>query len=97
MGLDLEKSCRTDSDDHISQMELDVAIALCFVCVQVARRLYECLFVSVFSQDGRMHILPYALGLYYYTALGPTALLHLSSGTAVSESVYTNALDTDRG
>lgn len=31
-----------------------------------------------------MHILHYILGLYFYTAIGPTATLHLQAGKLVS-------------
>ena len=72
-GVDLHRH-----NDGVSQREVDVAMVLLLVCVQVSRRLYECLCVSVFSES-RMHILHYVLGMYFYTALGPTALLHLTT------------------
>ncbi len=82
VGVDLELACRSETaGGGITQKQFDVAVVLCLVCVQVARRLYECLFVSVFSPDGSMHVLHYIMGLYFYSALGPTALLHLTSGT----------------
>ena len=54
----------------------EVLLALILICCQVVRRLYECVWVNVFS-DSNMHIAHYILGLYFYTALGPTALVHL--------------------
>ena len=32
-----------------------------------------------------MHIVHYVLGLYFYTAVGPTALLHLNSGVIIED------------
>lgn len=61
------------------QHHFNVFLVLLLLCVQVSRRLYECLYVSVFSTS-RMHAVHYLLGLYFYTAVGPTALLHLKSG-----------------
>ena len=68
--------------DGVSQYHFNVFLILLLLCVQVSRRLYECLYVSVFSSS-RMHIVHYVLGLYFYTAIGLTALLHLNSGTMV--------------
>ena len=67
---------------EVSQHHFNVFIVLLLLCVQVSRRLYECLYVSVFSTS-RMHIVHYLLGLYFYTAVGPTALLHLNSGVII--------------
>lgn len=86
-GVDLQLSCRTEEGGGgaVSQKQFDVALVLCLVCAQMMRRLYECVFVSVFSPSGRMHVLHYVLGIYFYTALGPTALLHLRHGTGASD------------
>ena len=67
---------------EVSQYHFNVFFVLLLLCVQVSRRLYECLYVSVFS-NSRMHIVHYVLGLYFYAAVGPTALLHLSAGMMV--------------
>ena len=64
---------------ELSQCHFDVWLVLALVCMQVTRRLYECLFVSVFS-DSKMSILHYILGVYFYSCVGLTALLHLGSG-----------------
>ena len=64
---------------EVGQYHFNVFLVLLLLCVQVTRRLYECLFVTVFSSS-RMHIVHYVLGLYFYTAVGLTALLHLQSG-----------------
>lgn len=74
-GLDMERKC---SQMSFTQEIFDTLVVLILVCVQVFRRLYESLCVSVFS-DAKMHVLHYILGIYFYTALGPTALLHLHS------------------
>ena len=67
---------------EVSQYHFNVFVVLLLLCVQVSRRLYECLYVSVFSTS-RMHVVHYVLGLYFYTAVGLTALLHLNSGMEV--------------
>ena len=64
---------------EVGQYHFNVFLVVLLLCVQVTRRLYECLFVTVFSSS-RMHIVHYVLGLYFYTAVGLTALLHLQSG-----------------
>ena len=74
-GISLEDVCL----EGVSQCRFDVLIVLMLICIQVSRRLYESLFVSVFS-DSKMHLLHLLLGLYFYTSLGPTALLHLEQG-----------------
>ena len=74
-GMDLEDVCL----EGVTQRQFDVLAVLILICIQVSRRLYECCFVSVFS-GSKMHLLHLLLGLYFYTSLGPTALLHLDLG-----------------
>lgn len=62
---------------------VEVLLVLVMVCCQVTRRLYECLFVSVFSESS-MHVIHYLLGFFFYTALGPTALQHLHGETGLA-------------
>lgn len=73
-GLPIEEECRAPG---LTQQYFDTLVAMALLCLQVSRRLYECLFVSVFSKS-KMHFLHYVLGIYFYTALGPTALLHIA-------------------
>ena len=73
-GLPIEEECRAPG---LTQQHFDTLVAMALLCLQVSRRLYECLFVSVFSKS-KMHFLHYVLGIYFYTALGPTALLHIA-------------------
>ena len=73
-GLHVEEECHTPG---LTQQHFDTLMAMALICLQVSRRLYECLFVSVFSKS-KMHFLHYVLGIYFYTALGPTALLHIA-------------------
>ena len=75
-GIDLKEICL----EGMTQRQFDVLIVLLLVCIQVSRRLYECLFVSVFSATGKMHVIHLLLGLFFYTSLGPTALMHLKPG-----------------
>ena len=60
-----------------SQRHMDVIVVLSMLIVQVIRRLYECLYVTVFS-DARIHLVHYILGLCFYPAAALTALLHLN-------------------
>ncbi len=64
---------------HLTRAHFEVWLVLFLVCLQVSRRLYECLFVNVFSNN-KMGLAHYILGLYFYTSVGLTALLHLDSG-----------------
>lgn len=50
-----------------------VTIAICLILIQVYRRLYECAFVSVYSES-TMSILVYLIGCFFYIAIGPTIL-----------------------
>lgn len=60
----------------MQQQHVDTAVVLSMLSVQVTRRLYECLFISVFS-DARIHFLHYVLGMFFYPAAALTTLLHL--------------------
>lgn len=69
----LHRQCRSAP---MQQQRVDTAVVLSMLSVQVVRRLYECLFVSVFS-DSRIHLVHYVLGMFFYPAVALTALLHL--------------------
>ncbi len=60
------------------QQHTDVSVVLSMLSLQVARRLYERLFMSA-SSNARMHFLHYVLGMFFYPAVAFTALLHLDS------------------
>ena len=62
---------------EFTQHHFDTFVVLFLLCVQVTRRFYECLFVNVFSAAARMHPVHYLLGMYFYSMVGPTALLHM--------------------
>ena len=64
---------------EVSQYHFNIFLVLLLLCIQVTRRLYECLYMTIFSNSW-MHIIHYVLGLYFYSAVGPTALLHIQSG-----------------
>ena len=66
-----------EKEGQWSQQKADVFLTLLLLFSQTLRRLYECLFVVEHS-DRKMHAVHYVLGLYFYTAIGPTAMLHLS-------------------
>lgn len=74
----------------VQQEHVDVAVVLSMLSVQVLRRLYECLCVSVFS-DARIHLFHYALGMLYYPMVAFTALLHLRNIKHSSESSVSSA------
>lgn len=63
----------------LTRHHVDVAVVLSMLSVQVLRRLYECVFVSIFSNSARIHLLHYFLGLFFYTAVPLTSLGHLDS------------------
>ena len=63
----------------LGQHHVDTAVVLSMLSLQVARRLCECLFVSVFADSSKIHLLHYALGLFFYPAVAFTALLHLDN------------------
>ena len=67
------------------QVELEVFLSLSLLLFQTLRRLLECLWVTRHSK-GRMHAVHYLLGFYFYTAVAPSATLHLSQE---SETVMT--------
>lgn len=56
-----------------------ILVAALLVQIHVTRRLYECLFVHLFSPRARMHYLVYAFGLIHYLGVGVT--LYMPSGT----------------
>ena len=70
----LHHQCQSMKQQHV-----DIAVVLGMLSVQVLRRLYECLFVSVFS-DSRIHLGHYVLGMFFYFSVPLTALLHLDVG-----------------
>lgn len=67
----------------LRQRHVDTAVVLSMLSLQVVRRLYECFFVSVFS-DARIHLLHYVLGLFFYPAVALTALLHVDTGSKLN-------------
>ena len=79
----IRSQCR--SSIPTQQQHVDVAVVLSMLSVQVARRLYERLFVSAPS-NARMHWLHYILGLYFYPAVAFTALLHLNPSNSTPSS-----------
>ena len=68
---------RGENEGQWSQRKADVFLTLLLLFLQTLRRLYECVFVVEHS-DRKMHAVHYVLGLYFYTAVGPTAMLHLN-------------------
>jgi len=59
--------------DPASVPQLSTLLVLVLLCGHSARRLLECLLVSVYS-DGVLHFMQYAFGVFYYVALGLTVL-----------------------
>ena len=71
----LQRNCASE----LTQNHFDVAVVLTMLSVQVVRRLYECLFVSVLSPSARMHLVHYILGMFFYPGVAFTSLLHMDS------------------
>ncbi len=57
---------------------LQILLALLLVSIQTGRRLLECLYLTVFSNDSKIHVLQSLFGLFFYTALGPGILTQLN-------------------
>lgn len=77
--------------EHWSPRTTDVFLALSLLCIQTSRRLLECLFVIEHS-NRKMHAIHYIMGLYFYTSIGPTAMLHLNSSGEYSDLIYVSFL-----
>lgn len=56
---------------RFSNCQFEIVLALMLQTFQVARRFFECLYVSVFS-DSQMHFLHYLVGYFFYTWTGAT-------------------------
>ena len=50
-------------------------IVMCMADFQVTRRFLECLFVSVYSEGGKMSIVIYIVGVAFYVGLAVTCLV----------------------
>ena len=57
---------------------LQILIALSLVSIQTGRRLLECLYLTVFNDDSKIHVLQSVFGVFFYTALGPGILTQLN-------------------
>ena len=71
-----------------TQQHLEVLLALILVCFQIGRRLYESLFITEFGSS-KMHLLHFVYGVFFYTALGPAVLSHLSKCKVKLYMMYT--------
>uniref|UniRef100_A0A8C4SKH5 Polyprenal reductase n=1 Tax=Erpetoichthys calabaricus TaxID=27687 RepID=A0A8C4SKH5_ERPCA len=63
----------SDLSNALTNFCLSVLLIHLLLWVHSIRRLYECLFISVFS-DGVIHIVQYCFGLAYYILLGLTVI-----------------------
>ena len=86
----IDQVMRTVTGDYVlfrcyglTRYHFDALFVLSLICVQVLRRCHECLLVSTFS-DSRMSIVHFCLGMFFYSAVGLTALLHLEAGRYVT-------------
>ena len=50
-------------------------IVMCMADFQVTRRFLECLYVSVYSDSGKISLVIYIVGLAFYIGLGITCLV----------------------
>lgn len=53
----------------------DLQLIICFNLIQSGRRLYECLYVSKFSNTAKIHIFHYLVGVIFYTSINIIPLL----------------------
>ena len=67
----------------VTQYHFDTLVVLTLIFLHVFQRLCECLCVHYPSPSSQMHLLHYLYGLYFYTAVALTPLLH----TAKSRSI----------
>ena len=61
---------------------IETLLVLVLVCIQVARRSYESLFITAFGHN-KMHIVHFVYGIFFHTSLGPLALYQLNTGKLV--------------
>ncbi|CAK8684532.1 unnamed protein product [Clavelina lepadiformis] len=54
--------------------QLSVIMVIIMITLHSAKRLYECLFVSVFSSNARINAIHYIWGFTYYLLLAPTLI-----------------------
>ena len=65
---------------RFSNCQFEIVLALMLQTFQVARRFFECLYVSVFS-DSQMHFLHYLVGYFFYTWTGATIVSQFATCT----------------
>jgi len=53
---------------------LSAVLLIGLMALQTVRRLFECLFVSVYSPCGTMNVLHYVLGIVFYTSFSFSVL-----------------------
>ncbi|CCE79904.1 Piso0_002996 [Millerozyma farinosa CBS 7064] len=61
------------------EKSLDYTIILILLTIQSSRRLFECIFVTKFSNNARMNVSHYLMGLSFYASIVLNTLLGLSS------------------
>lgn len=60
------------------EKSLDYTIILILLTIQSSRRLFECIFVSKFSNDSHMNVSHYIMGLSFYASIVLNTLIGLS-------------------
>ena len=67
-------------------------LAALLIWLQIARRLYECLFISTFSRS-TMHLIHYAMGFFFYFTVVQMTLFDIYNANVVLRpSVFRHAL-----
>lgn len=85
-----------ERDLKFSSCEVEIILALAMQTFQVARRFFECLYISVFS-DSQMHLLHYVVGYFFYTWTGPTILSQFATCTQTKQCFFSDSLSLTGG
>lgn len=68
------------STSELSLAHIPVTLSLLLVIIQTSRRLTECVFVTNFNPNSRMHLAHVIFGMFFYTVIGPGILKQLDKG-----------------
>ena len=63
-----------DSPHYYTIRASSIFLALSMLSIQTLRRLYECLFISKFSQISKIHLGHYLLGIFFYMLVNITII-----------------------
>lgn len=84
-----------DSPNYYTIRNSSVFLALFMLSLQTLRRLYECIFISKFSQAAKMHLGHYLLGIFFYILVNITIIsdgVFLNSGLQMISKFYISSV-----